>query len=229
MLRTYCDRLASGLQYALAGHRHRRLDSRGPGERVGGDVYLLRMGVPAISLSFLADFTNAQGTARAALVEQQYRQRMQEGDRFWTLNYADVFAAAEQVVAAQGDLEPLRRAVNSAPEKKQRSYAAVAQGLATLLTKFKPTTLKRGSAALWQDPNSDTQIRVRPHFIATLPKDANEAWFLNCKEEPLAAPCSRRGLAPDAEAWAARRAAGVPAAAQREIRPVAKAASQCEP
>jgi hypothetical protein len=84
--------------------------------------------VPAISLSFLADFTNAQGTARAALVEQQYRQRIHEGDRFWTFYYADVFAAAEQVVAEQGDLEPLRRAVSAAPEKKKRSFAAVAQG-----------------------------------------------------------------------------------------------------
>jgi hypothetical protein len=60
--------------------------------------------------------------------------------------------------------------------------------LATILTKLKPIALKRGTTALWQDPDSDAQIRVRPHFIATLPRNAQEAWFVNCKESSLPRP-----------------------------------------
>lgn len=144
------------------------------------------MDVPAISLTFIADFTNAQGTARAALVRAQYRQHMKQEDRYWAFYYRDLFDAVEAVVARQGDLTPLKEAVRAAPEKKQRSYAAAAEGLAALLTKLRPASIVRGGTALWTDPATGTQIRVRPHFIVTTAKGEREAWFLNCKDEAFA-------------------------------------------
>jgi len=144
------------------------------------------MDVPPISLSFIADFTNAQGTARAALVRTQYRQHMQQEDRFWAFYYRELFDAVEAVVARQGDLQPLKEAVRVAPEKKQRSYAAAAEGLAALLTKLRPTAITRASTALWTDVTTGVQVRVRPHFVTTSSKGDHEAWFLNCKEDAFA-------------------------------------------
>jgi hypothetical protein len=113
---------------------------------------------------------------------------MQQDDRHWAHYYQDLFAALQEAVDRGNDVQALRDAVRAAPERKQHSFEVVGKGLAQALAKHRPVHIKRSGPALWQVPGSETEIRVRPHFIATLPKNVREAWFLNCKEEPFASP-----------------------------------------
>lgn len=140
---------------------------------------------PIISLSFYADFLNAQGIARARLVRNQRIQREQKEDRSWSYYYREIIRAlfAEISTAAKG--VELDLAVSAAPSRKEASFRAVAAGIKSVLNRRRPRRIEEAPVQVWDDSNGDARIRIAPHAMVTYADGQKEVWFLHFKDTPL--------------------------------------------
>jgi hypothetical protein len=141
--------------------------------------------IPTISLSFCADFLNAQGIARGRLVQQQRRQREQLSDRHWAHYYQPVIDALIAYVNNGCTGPELDNVVASAPTKHENSFARVTGNLLEMLRRRPPVKLETAPKAVWSS-RGGVQIRVAPHVMATFADGRREAWYLHFKRPALA-------------------------------------------